>query len=192
MLTIQTFQAQLDRFDVSFSEDRFLLAVSGGADSMVLLHLFQQTGVNFQVAHVNYRLRGNDSDADEELVRNYCSAKNIRFHLYTVSDKDEKPEASIQLWARDLRYRFFRQIQQKENFNYLVTAHHLNDQLETFLINLSRGTGIRGLCGITEFSDDILRPLLHFSKEDIYRFAGENKIPFREDRSNAKMTICGI
>lgn len=186
MLTIQTFQAQLDRFDVSFSEDRFLLAVSGGADSMVLLHLFQQTGVNFQVAHVNYRLRGNDSDADEELVRNYCSAKNIRFHLYTVSDKDEKPEASVQLWARDLRYRFFRQIQQKENLNYLVTAHHLNDQLETFLINLSRGTGIRGLCGITEFSDDILRPLLHFSKEDIYRFAGENKIPFREDRSNAK------
>lgn len=186
MLTIQTFQAQLHRLNIPISQNGFLLAISGGADSMVLLHLFHEAGISFQVAHVNYGLRGEDSDADENLVRNYCLTNNIRFHQYTVSKKDQKPAGSIQLWARDLRYRFFRQIQQKENLRYLVTAHHLNDQLETFLINLSRGTGIRGLCGITEITDDIVRPLLHFSKEEIYSFAEDNKIPFREDISNAK------
>ncbi len=186
MLTIQTFQAQLHRLNIPFSQNGFLLAISGGADSMVLLHLFQEAGISFQVAHVNYGLRGEDSEADEDLVRNYCLAKNIRFHQYTVSKKDQKPAGSIQLWARDLRYRFFRQIQQKENLKYLVTAHHLNDQLETFLINLSRGTGIRGLCGIPEKTDGVLRPLLHYTKKEIYSFAEENRLLFREDESNTK------
>ncbi|MGE4514031.1 MAG: tRNA lysidine(34) synthetase TilS, partial [Chryseobacterium sp.] len=106
--------------------------------------------------------------------------------LYKVSDKDKKPENSIQLWARELRYDFFNRIQEKENMNFLVTAHHLNDQLETFIINLSKAAGINGLSGIPANDNNILRPLLSFTKEEIYKFAKENNIKYREDLSNQK------
>ena len=100
--------------------------------------------------------------------------------------KDQKPENSIQLWARNLRYDFFRKIQKDRNLEFLVTAHHLNDELETFLINLSRGSGIKGLSGIPSNENKIMRPLLHFSKAEIYAFAEKNGIEFREDLSNQK------
>ena len=168
----------------------FLLAVSGGVDSMVLLELFrfhkEKYGFSFEVAHINYGLRGADSDADQNLVEHFCSEHNIPFHLYKVTEKDNKPKGSIQLWARDLRYNFFSEIMQRKSIYFLVTAHHLNDQLETFFINLSRGSGINGLCGIPAKENNILRPLLSFTKEEIYAFAEENGIPFREDVSNQK------
>lgn len=170
----------------NFREKNFLLAVSGGVDSMVLASLFQSLGLLFEVAHINYKLRGKDSDADEKVVENFCNNHQIKFHLYKVSEKDYKTEGSIQLWARNLRYDFFRKIQTEENLNYLVTAHHLNDQLETFLINLSRGSGIKGLSGIPSKENSILRPLLNFSKDEIYRYAEEHNIKFREDLSNQK------
>ncbi|MGC4129176.1 MAG: tRNA lysidine(34) synthetase TilS [Bergeyella sp.] len=169
-----------------FRQKNFLLAVSGGADSMVLLHLFQVSGLKFQVAHVNYKLRGEDSEKDQKFVKEFCRKHHIPFHLYEISEKDEKPENSIQNWARNLRYRFFKEIQEQENIEILVTAHHLNDQLETFIINLSRGSGIRGLSGIPADENGIIRPLLEFSKEEIYHFAKENQIEFREDSSNKK------
>lgn len=170
----------------NYRKHNFLLAVSGGVDSMVLLSLMQNAGCGIQVAHINYHLRGKDSDADAKLVKDFCEKHQIKFHLYDVSEKDEKPEGSIQLWARNLRYDFFRKIQAEENLEYLVTAHHLNDQLETFLINLSRGSGIKGLSGIPAKENNILRPLLNFSKEEIYEFAKEKQIEFREDASNQK------
>ena len=148
MLTKETFNHALRNLLQNPESSHFLLAVSGGADSMALLQLFYSLELKFQVAHVNYHLRGKDSDADQELVKNFCSENNIPFHLYEVSDKDQKPENSIQNWARNLRYDFFREIQKTENLDYLVTAHHLNDQLETFLINLSKASGIHGLSGI--------------------------------------------
>ena len=153
---------------------------------MVLLQLFFSLNLKIQVAHVNYHLRGEDSNADQDLVRNFCSKNEIPFHLYDVSEKDEKPENSIQNWARNLRYDFFRKIQKDENLDYLVTAHHLNDELETFLINLSRGSGIKGLSGIPASENQILRPLLNFTKDEIYAFAKENLVEFREDLSNRK------
>lgn len=164
----------------------FLLAISGGVDSMVLLSLFIDYGANFQVAHINYKLRGEDSDLDQNLVEDFCKENGIKCHIYEVSEKDQKPDGSIQLWARELRYHFFREIQAKENLEYLVTAHHLNDQLETFLINLSRGGGLVGLSGIPNEENKIFRPLLDFSKEEIYAFAKENNLSFREDISNQK------
>ncbi|MGH1519674.1 tRNA lysidine(34) synthetase TilS [Chryseobacterium sp. JK1] len=171
----------------------YLLAVSGGADSMVLATLFKDLKDNssdleyeFQVAHINYKLRGKDSDLDQKVVQDFCEKNHIKFHLYEVSGKDKKPENSIQLWARELRYRFFKEIQEKESLEFLVTAHHLNDQLETFIINLSKAAGINGLSGIPSHDNNILRPLLEFSKEDIYEFARENVIEFREDLSNKK------
>ena len=186
MLTKETFNHALRNLLQNPESSIFLLAVSGGADSMALLQLFYSLELKFQVAHVNYHLRGKDSDADQELVKNFCSENNIPFHLYEVSDKDQKPENSIQNWARNLRYDFFREIQKTENLDYLVTAHHLNDQLETFLINLSKAYGIHGLSGIPANENQILRPLLNFTKDEIYAFAEANNLEFREDVSNQK------
>ncbi|MEY8761178.1 tRNA lysidine(34) synthetase TilS [Chryseobacterium tongliaoense] len=164
----------------------YLLAVSGGVDSMVLASVFNDLKLHFHIAHINYKLRGEDSDSDQKVVQDFCEKNRVPFHLYEVSDKDQKPENSIQLWARELRYRFFKQIRQKENLEFMVTAHHLNDQLETFIINLSKASGINGLSGIPANDNHILRPLLPFSKEEIYTFAKENNIEFREDLSNKK------
>lgn len=188
-LSRSAFEKQLQNLTQLSDNQTYLLAVSGGADSMVLVYLFNELrdfGYQFQVAHINYKLRGEDSDSDQKVVEDFCKKNNIKFHLYEVSEKDKKPENSIQLWARELRYRFFKEIQEKENLNFLVTAHHLNDQLETFIINLSKASGINGLSGIPANENNILRPLLNFSKEEIYRFAEENKIDFREDLSNKK------
>ncbi|TXF77243.1 tRNA lysidine(34) synthetase TilS [Chryseobacterium sp.] len=186
MLTTENFLQQMEEICPHFSDGNFLLAVSGGADSMVLLHLFQTSGLNFQVAHLNYKLRAKNSDLDQKTVEDFCKINHIPFHLYQLSEKDKKPKNSIQNWARDLRYGFFRKIQEKENLEFLVTAHHLNDQLETFIINLSKASGIRGLTGIPANENQILRPLLSFSKDEIYAFAEAHDIEFREDLSNQK------
>lgn len=181
-----SFKKQLETLVRNPETHSYLLAVSGGADSMVLASLFKGLGLNFQVAHINYKLRGKDSDSDQKTVQNFCEKNHIRFHLYEVSEKDNKPENSIQLWAREIRYRFFREVQEQENLEFLVTAHHLNDQLETFIINLSKASGISGLSGIPANKNNMIRPLLNFSKKEIYEYAEKNKIDFREDLSNKK------
>lgn len=186
MLSSETFLQKITALENRPAQKKFLLAVSGGVDSMVLMHLFQALGFEFQVAHVNYKLRAESSDLDQKMVEDYCSRNGIKCHVYEVSETDEKPESSVQLWARNLRYEFFFSILDKEKIDFIVTAHHLNDELETFLINLSRGSGIRGLSGIPASENRIFRPLLDYSKKEIYSFAEENDIPFREDESNAK------
>ena len=193
MLKKLSFKSQLENLVHNPENHTYLLAVSGGADSMVLASLFQDLMDNtqgkehsFQIAHINYKLRGKDSDLDQKVVQDFCEKNHIKFHLHEVSEKDQKPENSIQLWARELRYAFFKEIQQKEKLEFLVTAHHLNDQLETFIINLSKAAGIKGLSGIPSNANCILRPLLSFSKKEIYQFAEQNNIEFREDLSNKK------
>lgn len=181
-----SFKNQLETLVLNPETHSYLLAVSGGADSMVLASLFKGLGLNFQIAHINYKLRGEDSDLDQKTVQDFCEKNHIRFHLYEVSEKDNKPENSIQLWAREIRYRFFREVQKQENLEFLVTAHHLNDQLETFIINLSKASGISGLSGIPANKNNMIRPLLNFSKKEIYEYAEKNKIDFREDLSNKK------
>jgi tRNA(Ile)-lysidine synthase len=186
MLNKISFKNQLQNLANLPENHTYLLAVSGGVDSMVLGALFHDLGVKFQVAHINYKLRGEDSELDQKVVQDFCEKNHIKFNVYEVSEKDNKPENSIQLWARKLRYNFFKQIQEQENLEFLVTAHHLNDQLETFIINLSKAAGIKGLSGIPANNNSILRPLLNFTKEEIYTFARENTIEFREDLSNKK------
>lgn len=193
MLEKSSFISQLKNLVHEPENHTYLLAVSGGADSMVLASLFRDleheikgSKFQFQVAHINYKLRGNDSDLDQKTVQDFCEKNHIKFHLYEISEKDQKPENSIQLWARELRYTFFKEIQKKEKLEFLVTAHHLNDQLETFIINLSKASGINGLSGIPSNDNYILRPLLNFSKKEIYQFAEDNTIEFREDLSNKK------
>ena len=187
MLSLTRFQENIDGLLLGRSqESSFLLAVSGGVDSMVLLYLFQSLGLKFQVAHVNYHFRGEDSNDDQKLVEDFCAKNKMVFHLYDVSEKEKKEMKSLQSWAREIRYRFFKEVREKERLDYLVTAHHLNDQLETFIINLSKASGIKGLSGIPNNENAIIRPLLGFSKEEISAFAEQNNITFREDLSNQK------
>jgi tRNA(Ile)-lysidine synthase len=186
VLSILKFQNVLEQLQAQSQQKTYLLAVSGGVDSMVLATLFQLSGLRFHVAHLNYHLRGEDSDRDQQMVSDFCAQHQIPFHLYEVSEKDEKPQNSVQNWARELRYRFFRNIQKQKNLEYLVTAHHLNDQLETFMINLSKASGIKGLSGIPINENNIIRPLLTISKDQIYKFAKENQVEYREDLSNQK------
>ncbi len=166
---------------------KLLLAVSGGIDSMVLLHLFRQSDFNISVAHCNFNLRGTESDGDEAFVESVCNNHNIKLFVnYFDTEKyADLHKLSIQVAARQLRYNWFNELLEKEAFDYLLTAHHLDDSIETFLINFTRGTGLEGLTGIPQQNDKIIRPLLIFSHEEIEHYAQENEIEWREDSSNA-------
>ena len=186
MLNFNNFKKILMTLGEDIPSKKFLLAVSGGADSAVLSHLFRVSGFEFQIAHVNYHFRGEDSNLDQKIVQDFCKKNNIKFHLKDISEEEKTEMKSLQNWAREVRYDFFFNLLEKENLDFIVTAHHLNDELETFIINLSRGSGIKGLSGIPKNENRILRPFLTFSKSEIYAFAEENNIDFREDKSNQK------
>lgn len=183
-----------DKFNYNFKETfgnsspRLLIAVSGGIDSMVLCDLLLKANKTFSVAHCNFQLREKDSDGDEEFVRDYCIRNRIEFFSKRFNVKEFKSSGnySIQMAARELRYTWFRRLAKEHGFDYLATAHHLNDSLETFLINISRGTGIEGLKGIPLLSNGIFRPLHNSSKTEILRYAKDNNVKWREDVSNSK------
>lgn len=168
-------------------KSNFFIAVSGGIDSMVLVHLFQQMGCSFAMLHCNFQLRGKESDADMNFVIDYGNQHQIPFSVAHFDTKAyaEEHKVSIQIAARELRYSWFEEQLAENDFDYLLTAHHLDDNLETFLINLSRGTGLDGLTGIPAQNDRIIRPLLPFSREAIENYAQENNLKWREDSSNA-------
>ena len=171
----------------SFSTHRYLLAISGGVDSMVLLELFRQTSANFQVAHCNFQLRGNDALGDEHFVQDYCGKYNIPFYSirFDVEAYQKTGNYSVEMACRNLRYNWFEEIQQLNQLDSLVTAHHLDDNIETFLINLARGTGLKGLIGMQVDNGKIFRPLLNFTKNDLLKFAQKNELQWREDYTNA-------
>lgn len=166
---------------------KILVAVSGGLDSMVLLDLAVKSELQIAVAHCIFQLRDAESDGDENFVKSYCQENSIQgfFQRFDTKQFAEDEKLSIQLAARKLRYQWFYELLKNENFDFVVTAHHLDDQLETFLINFSRGTGLDGLCGIPSLNDKIVRPLLIFSRVEIETFANENQLKWREDSSNA-------
>lgn len=184
---LSNFQARFTQQFPFLSGKKLLLAVSGGVDSMVMVDLFLKSKADFAIAHCNFQLRGDESDADQQLVESFAKEHNIpifatRFDTQTFA-QDFK--LSTQVAARELRYRWFAELLDQESYDYLLTAHHADDNLETFLINLSRGTGIDGLTGIPKQSDKIVRPLLDFSRSDIEKYAEQNQLQWREDSSNA-------
>lgn len=168
-------------------DGKLLIAVSGGIDSVVLAHLAQQIGFNFGICHCNFQLRGEESDGDEAYVKDL--ANDFGVPIYTTSFETEEyateHKLSIQVAARKLRYNWFFDLLKEHQYDYVLTAHNTNDNLETFLINLSRGTGLEGLTGIPTINDKSIRPLLNFSRDDITLYAIKNNIVWREDRSNA-------
>ena len=169
-------------------ECNFVLAISGGVDSMVLANLFLINNLNFSIAHCNFQLRGKESDDDELFINKWCSEKDIKLYNKKFSTEDycKNNKLTIQMGARELRYEWFRELIDKEKHDFIVTAHHIDDQLETFIINSIRGTGIDGLVGIPDKINKIIRPLLMSSKDQIKEYSKVNKINYREDSSNDK------
>lgn len=184
---VEQFLNHIDRHKLCKTTDKILVAVSGGVDSMVMLDLFMQSGFQVGVAHCNFKLRGDDSDADEQFVREVCRTRNIAFFTRSFDTKAEaaRGNRSTQVAARELRYSFFREIAAVHQFDAVATGHHLDDNLETLLLNLVRGTGIEGLAGIPLRSGIIIRPLLFLTRRQITEYAKACGLAWREDSSNA-------
>lgn len=187
-MMIRRFKEQLSSLDISLS-DKCLLAISGGVDSMVLIDLFSKSKIPFSVAHCNFNLRGKESNNDVSFISSFSRKMGCDFFESNLSTDfySKHKKISIQMAARKLRYSWFNDLLQIHGFSKIITAHHLDDSLETFIINLSRGTGLKGLLGIPAQNNNIYRPMLIFSKEQIINYAKKNKIKWREDSSNNKL-----
>lgn len=169
-------------------QTRVLLACSGGRDSTVLLHFLVEQGLKPAVAHCNFKLRAHESDEDEAFVKQLAGKLGLLYYSKAFSTVlyAEEQGISVQMAARELRYNWFNELIKKDGFHYLLTAHHFDDQLETFMINFGRGTGIAGLTGI-EQGGKIMRPFLRQTRDDIDEYAKKHKVKWREDSSNNKI-----
>jgi tRNA(Ile)-lysidine synthase len=185
---IEEFRKYIEENSLFSKSDKVLLAVSGGIDSMAMAHLFLSSGNNVGIAHCNFNLRGRESDKDEIFVRNFALNHNTPFYserFDTTGFATEKG-ISIQMAARELRYRWFEEIRVKHNYDFISVAHNLNDNAETFLINLTRGSGIAGLTGMKPKHRFIIRPLLFASRAAIVDYSNLNNVDYREDESNSQ------
>ncbi|WP_299103467.1 tRNA lysidine(34) synthetase TilS [uncultured Winogradskyella sp.] len=169
------------------NDRKLLIAISGGIDSVVLAHLCQNLNLNFSLAHCNFNLRAEESDKDEAFVMEMAEDFDVEVFVQNFDTETYATEhkRSIQMAARELRYDWFKELAEQLNFDYILTAHHADDNLETFLINFTRGTGLNGLTGIPMINDNVVRPLLPFSRIQIEAFAKAHQITWREDASNA-------
>jgi len=184
----EKFKRELEQIEFPPS-GKLLLAVSGGVDSMVLWDLIHKLNHSYAVAHMNFSLRAEESLGDMQLVEQKAKTLGVHYHLKTVDCQAyaKRHKLSIQMAARQLRYQWFKELMTQNGYACLLTAHHLDDAVETFLINLNRGTGLGGLIGIPS-GGDLIRPLLAFSKTEIKEYAKINQLAYREDRSNAETT----
>lgn len=185
MLT--AFEEHLKHYFPELYHQKILLAVSGGLDSMVLVDLCLKLSLNISIAHCNFKLRAEESDAEERFVVDFAKNHNLTVfsEQFDTNKFVENSKLSVQMAARQLRYDFFEQLRTQHHFDTLLTAHHADDNLETFFINLNRGSGIDGLVGIPEKNKHIIRPLLPFSRAQILSYAKANAVKWCTDSSNA-------
>lgn len=171
--------------------DKLLLGVSGGVDSVVMLHLVSQLKMNFAIAHCNFKLRKGDSDADEAFVQGLSKHFNVPFFNTSFDTEDfaKQNGVSIEMAARDLRYDWFEKIRSENGYQWILVAHHQDDMLETFLLNLSRGTGIRGLSGIKPVAGFVVRPMLFSNRKEIEEYALQKMLIYRTDSTNRDVRI---
>ena len=180
------FTEYMDTHALLTPDDKPLLAVSGGVDSMVMLHLFSRLSYRYGVAHCNFHLRGEEGDEDARSVEEAAKALGVEHFntdFDTMGEVDLTGE-SIEMAARRLRYAWFKELCEQHGYTKIVIAHHSDDSIETFFINLIRGTGLRGLTGIHATNGNIVRPLLFATRREILEYAHVNKVSFREDSSN--------
>ncbi len=184
---IQKLQNHINHNLSFLSNKKIIIASSGGLDSMVLLYLMEHLGFEIAIAHCNFQLRGLESFGDQNFVQEYAVANNIPIFItqFDTENFAKDYKLSTQVAARKLRYDWFYELLETKKYDYILTAHHADDNLETFIINLSRGSGLDGLVGIPSQNDKTIRPLLAFSREEIENYATENDIEWREDSSNA-------
>ncbi|MBO7312414.1 MAG: tRNA lysidine(34) synthetase TilS [Alistipes sp.] len=186
MLLLDGFERYIEENELFTHDDKILLTVSGGVDSMVMMALTAAAGYKFGVAHCNFQLRGKESDEDEVLVEHEAKRLGVEFfnkRFDTVAEMDRTGE-SMEMAARRLRYQWFRELCDEHGYTAIALAHHSNDSIETFFINMLRGTGLRGLTGITTQAGRIVRPMMFATRKDIHDYAVAHRIPFREDSSN--------
>ncbi|SRR5260221_8934602 len=184
---MQEFLHFIDQKELCTGKDKILLAVSGGIDSMVMLHLFIDCGFTIGVALANFQLRGSESDGDEKFVKEVCEKNAIPFFTkkFETEGYADQNHLSIQMAARELRYTWFSELLEQHHFDFIATAHHVNDSIETVFLNLVRGSGLEGFDGIASKNGKVIRPLLFATRQQIENYAKENKIDWREDQSNA-------
>lgn len=181
------FEKYVESHSLFTRQDKILLAVSGGVDSMVMLSLFARSGYDVGVAHCNFQLRGPESEEDEVLVENESVRYGLPFYnmrFDTIAEMERTGE-SVQMAARRLRYAWFEELCGEHGYRVIAIAHHADDSVETFFINMLRGTGLRGLTGISSVNGRVVRPLLFATRRDILDYAGVNNVPYREDSSNS-------
>ena len=182
----------IDHINAKFSflyDKNLLIAISGGIDSVVLTHLFHKLNFKISLAHCNFSLRGKESNEDEEFV--IALGEKLQIPTYSIKFETEEyakeKGISTQMAARELRYDWFQKIAKEKNIDYIITAHQKDDVLETFLINLTRGTGLDGLTGIPEIQGNIVRPFMIFTRNEILVYAAKRKIEWQEDRTNSSI-----
>ena len=183
---LQKVKTLLAEHSIDLSRKRTLLAVSGGMDSVVMVALFHQLGFDFGIAHCNFQLRAEESDGDEALVRALAHHYRVPFFhtRFDTTAYTQEKNVSTQVAARELRYDWFEQIRSTNRYDYIATAHHINDNIETVLHNFVKGTGIKGLRGMLVKRDRLIRPMLSLRREDIEAFRQEHQLDYREDSSN--------
>lgn len=188
-LMIERFVSQINVLSKQPATKNYLLAVSGGIDSCVLMHLFYKSGFHFSVAHCNFQLRGEESETDQRFVEALANQYGAPFHTtrFNTTQYSKEKGISIQMAARDLRYAWFEEVLLQQGYDFIVTAHNANDDAETMLLNLSRGTGLRGLVGMRPIHNHILRPLLFASRKEITDYSRDHELNWREDSSNASI-----
>lgn len=184
---LNQFQNYVKTHDLFHHEHKLLLACSGGRDSMILAHFLKENNYHFEIAHCNFQLRKEESHEEAQFVQKFCKENNIKFHYKTFETEQYAKEnkLSTQLAARQLRYDWFESLKKDHQFDYLLTAHHKSDQLETVLINFINGTGVKGLKGISKKKEFIIRPLLFTDRKSINQYIEEHEIKYKEDSSNA-------
>lgn len=185
---LEKFQSLVDKNFPFLKSGKLYLAISGGKDSMALSSLLLESGINHSLLHCNFQLRGKESDDDEQFLRDFACRHKLEIYVqkFNTAEISEREKLTIQECARKLRYDWFRTFLDKNDDAFLLTAHHLDDSIETFFINLFRGTGFRGLSGIPVYANQIVRPLSDFTAEEIYRYIDLKHLDYRSDSSNAK------
>jgi len=186
MLPLSSFVDYIKKNNLFSPEDKILLAVSGGKDSVLMAQLFKLAGFNFSIAHCNFNLRGDESQRDEAFVKLLAAVLEVPFYVTHFDTKNfaKLNHLSTQMAARTLRYNWFEEVRVRNKYSYIAIAHHQNDSIETLLLNLTRGTGISGMHGILPKRGYLVRPLLFLSREQIDDLIKENHIDFVEDSSN--------